>query len=263
VNIDVSQDWQRAIFDRSSPFYMQGTQITIIVPFSGDPQLFRYTPSSRTYNPPRATIQGNQLQISVEQVGLTGAQVVSRVRSELERIEKYLAWVASDVQTFHNELASEAERMVEHRRQKLLADRELEKELGIPVKRRDAAPVAIPMKRKRVQVARPRATGSFKPEPALSESDYEAVISIILNLGTGFERSPRTFAKLDEEELRDHILLQLNGTFEGQAGAECSTVRGRQTSSSESKIETSSSGSASSGPGRRRSARRWISCSAT
>lgn len=227
VNIDVSQDWQRAIFDRSTPTYLQGTQITVIVPFTGDPQLFRYTPTTRGFNPPRATIQGNQLHINVEQIGLTGAQAANKIRHELELIEKYLAWVTGDVQTFHTELASEAERMVEHRRQKLLADRELEKELGIPVKRRDAAPVAIPMKRKRVQVARPRATGSFQPEPALSDVDYEAVISNILNLDTGFERSPRTFAKLDEEELRDHILLQLNGTFEGQAGAEMFNGEGK------------------------------------
>jgi hypothetical protein len=227
VNIDVSQDWQRAIFDRSTPTYVQGTQVTVIVPFSGDAQLFKYTPTTRSTYPPRGTIQGNQLHINVEQIGMTGAQAASKVRHALEHIEKYLAWVAGDVQTFHNELASEAERMVEHRRQKLLADRELEKELGIPVKRRETAPVVIPMKQKRVRVERPRATGNFQPEPALSESDYEAVISIILNLGTGFERSPRTFAKLDEEELRDHILLQLNGTFEGQAGAEMFNGEGK------------------------------------
>ncbi len=35
VNIDVSQDPHRAIFDRDQPFYMKGISITIAVPFTG------------------------------------------------------------------------------------------------------------------------------------------------------------------------------------------------------------------------------------
>jgi hypothetical protein len=33
ADIDVSQDFHRAIFDRSQPFYMKGTRITFVIPF--------------------------------------------------------------------------------------------------------------------------------------------------------------------------------------------------------------------------------------
>jgi hypothetical protein len=41
------------------------------------------------------------------------------------------------------------------------------------------------------------------------------------------ERSPRTFAKLKEEEIRDHFLLQLNGHYEGSANGETFNAEGK------------------------------------
>lgn len=226
AQIDVSQDFG-FVSDRSRPAYVQGTRLAVKVPFSGDPQLFNTAPTTFTTVQPRADIVGSELVLSIEQIGLNADQAKSAVRTELERIEKYLSWVEKDVRSFEQQMKQELHQLVEQRRSKLLADRELEEGLGIPVRRRDEAPSPIPIKRKRVAISRPTATGSFKPEPKLSEDVNEEIIRLILNLGSGFERSPRTFAKLDEEELRDHILLQLNGTFEGQAGAEMFNGEGK------------------------------------
>jgi hypothetical protein len=41
------------------------------------------------------------------------------------------------------------------------------------------------------------------------------------------ERNPRTFARLEEEEIRDHILLVLNGHYEGKATAETFNANGK------------------------------------
>jgi hypothetical protein len=41
------------------------------------------------------------------------------------------------------------------------------------------------------------------------------------------ERSPRTFTKLKEEEIRDHFLLQLNGHYKGKASGETFNGRGK------------------------------------
>ena len=43
---------------------------------------------------------------------------------------------------------------------------------------------------------------------------------IIQNMISAMERSPSTFSKLNEEELRDFILVYLNGIFEGSATGE-------------------------------------------
>lgn len=41
------------------------------------------------------------------------------------------------------------------------------------------------------------------------------------------ERSPRTFAKMNEKALRDQILIQLNGHYEGQATGETFNSTGK------------------------------------
>jgi hypothetical protein len=49
---------------------------------------------------------------------------------------------------------------------------------------------------------------------------YEDVLRIVSNMVDVMERSPRAFSTLDEEALRDHLLVQLNGQFEGGASGE-------------------------------------------
>src|SRR5258708_30466584 len=50
VDVDVSQDPMRMIFDKSRPFYIKGTEITFNVPFKGDPDLFQVKPGTYSLN---------------------------------------------------------------------------------------------------------------------------------------------------------------------------------------------------------------------
>jgi len=50
--------------------------------------------------------------------------------------------------------------------------------------------------------------------------DYEAALRVIRSQRNALERSPTTAAKLDEEEIRDLLLVSLNAQFEGAAGGE-------------------------------------------
>ena len=61
AQIDVSNDFLRAISDRSRPFYIAGTRVTFYVPFSGDSELFRCRPSTYSMNLPRATVRSNEI----------------------------------------------------------------------------------------------------------------------------------------------------------------------------------------------------------
>ena len=46
TNVDVSHDQSRAIFDRSRPFFIKGSQVDFYVPFEGDAQIFSCRASS-------------------------------------------------------------------------------------------------------------------------------------------------------------------------------------------------------------------------
>lgn len=63
VDIDVSRDPRRAIYDRSRPFYVKGTRVTIEVPFDGEEDLFDFRPSSFDSCPPRGVVRDSALRL--------------------------------------------------------------------------------------------------------------------------------------------------------------------------------------------------------
>jgi hypothetical protein len=79
------------------------------------------------------------------------------------------------------------------------------------------------MIRKSVNPRPQRTSGArapFKPEPAMQEQDYQAALRVLRNQRNALERTPSVAAKLDEEEIRDILLVGLNAQFEGDAGGE-------------------------------------------
>ena len=67
----------------------------------------------------------------------------------------------------------------------------------------------------------------YKPEPALDDADYEHILEVIKNMAQVMERSPSAFSTMDEESLRSHFLVQLNGHYEGQATGETFNYEGK------------------------------------
>ena len=70
-------------------------------------------------------------------------------------------------------------------------------------------------------------SGAFEREPILPMEEYEHILSVAQNMAIMLERSPSTFAKLKEEEIRDHFLVHFNGHYEGQATGETFNQIGR------------------------------------
>ena len=63
-------------------------------------------------------------------------------------------------------------------------------------------------------------SGTFKPEPTLLESEYQNILRIIESMSFVMERNPKVFSIADEQTIRDHYLVQLNGQYEGSATGE-------------------------------------------
>lgn len=94
--------------------------------------------------------------------------------------------------------------------------------MGIPIKHLDQPlTYTIPTKRRPSPVLRPPVTiQKYSPEPALSEEDYQHILGVLRGMSLVIERNPASFAKLEEEAIRDHFLIQLNGHYEGCATGE-------------------------------------------
>jgi hypothetical protein len=149
---------------------------------------------------------------------------------DLSSIEQKLAWVRNDVDPYNAQLPALVEGKVRQRKQKLLADAGLVGSLGIPIRRRvgEALTFSPTEIRRKPPIHRPQTvSAAFQPEPALSEQEYDYILKVIENMVLVMERSPRAFVKMDEESLRDHILVQLNGHYEGQATGETFNYTGK------------------------------------
>ena len=67
----------------------------------------------------------------------------------------------------------------------------------------------------------------FVPEPVLSMENYEHILGVIRSTARMLERSPATFAGMEEEQLRDQFLVPLNSHYEGQATGETFNASGK------------------------------------
>ena len=230
MDIDVSEDPMRVIFDRSRPFYVKGVQITIALPFEGNGELFQYKPSTFTSNPPRGEIVGQEIHLIYQMVEHDAEKLKQTYKQDLEEIKRYLEWVDHDVSNFNKELKSFVRQIVSQRKKKLLNDMGLVSSLGIPIKRREDIPntYTIPSVRKIPKSEPPKVSKeSFTPEPVLSSEEYENILEMIYNMALVMERSPQTFSRLKEEEIRDHFLMMLNAHYEGQATGETFNYGGK------------------------------------
>lgn len=230
VEIDVSRDPHRYISNRNRPFYVRGTQVELTVPFMGEAEVFKIRPTKYTLNPPRAEVRGGEIVVIIRGTNLDAQSVRQELDQTLNDIRQYLAWLRSNTDEMNRQLRALATERIQHRREKLLGDRNLVSALGFPLRQRAGAThtFVAPEVRRRITPTMPApSTKAFKPEPTLSEADYSHILSVITNMAMVMERSPSAFASMDEEALRTHFLVQLNGHYEGQATGETFNYEGK------------------------------------
>ncbi|MFN3295721.1 hypothetical protein [Caldimonas sp.] len=228
--IDVSRDPMRMIMDRSRPFYITGTEIEVEVPFSGEAEAFKIQPNPYTLNPPRASVRGSLVTFSIVGTDLDAGQVRAQIDRTIAEIQSYLGNLRGNMASLNDQLLGEARSAIEARRTKLLASRNMVASLGFKMKERENAPktfVAPEVRRKLSPVMPPASSAPFKPEPQLASADYEHILGVMQAMTQVMELSPSAFHDIDEEGLRSHFLVQLNGHYQGQATGETFNYEGK------------------------------------
>jgi hypothetical protein len=207
-----------------------GTLVELTIPFDGDSEMFGVRPNRWSLSPPRAEVTAEGLVLKITGRELQPNQVKSESDRQLTSIDEYLAWLRVDTDAFNTSIPQIIRTQIAQRRKKLLDDRNLVSNLGFSLKKRPEAPktYAAPVSRKRIEPRMPPAsTAPFKPEPALVDAEYANILDIVSNMARVMERSPSAFASIDEEDLRQHFLVQLNGQYEGQATGETFNYQGK------------------------------------
>jgi hypothetical protein len=234
TRVDVSHDHRRAVFDRSGPVLIDGTRVTFHAPYQGCVEALRLRASTFSMSPPRATVGKDAVtvyrDVPADVLEREREKVIEELRGDLRRIDEMLGHARKDISEYNEQLAQKVTSAAEARRNKVLADRDTEAMLGVPLVRDgDAAKSyrVTPVERKRVTPRRAqRGREAFTPEPAIDDDAFSDIVSDLVSITRTFERLAVTYAEMAEERLRDQILAMLGNVY-GPTTGESFSKRGK------------------------------------
>jgi hypothetical protein len=205
--------------------------ITISIPFEGERHLFKCRPSSYKMDPPSGNIGTSEIQLSYQTKRHNVEAIKSRYKKEVSKIQEYLQFLKKDLDNHNEWIRNNIKRLISERKDKLIRHQAFLKSFGLPIKRNEIIPetYAFPAVRKKVNVLKPDLDQRIiqMPEPVLSTVLYESILETIWHMSVAMERSPKTFSKLSEPEIRDFFVIHLNGHFEGHATGETFNYTGK------------------------------------
>jgi hypothetical protein len=230
TQIDVSRDHNRLVL-RGETVFVKGTRLEIAIPYTGDELLWRIRASSFSLSGyPEIDVRKDVIVLDVSFPDDTAntSDLKSKIDTDTRRLGEAVQNLKRDVDG-HNSSAPQSIRIaLQKKRQLAESTIGVVVGLGIPIKRRDE-PLAFtaPIKRREI-VSKPKSqTEPYKPEPVLSEEEYQHILKVVRGMSLVIERSSSTFSSLDEETIRTHFLLQLNGHYDGGATGETFNAEGK------------------------------------
>jgi hypothetical protein len=231
TQVDVTHDFRRAVW-RGERAVVRGTRLDIAIPYEGESILWRIRPSTFSLSGyPELEVRDDAVVFSVSfpDDSADTAGLKSEITRKIQSLADAVQNLRKDVEN-HNRSAPQTVRDALQRKQKLARSTTgAVAALGIPMKRRDQPlTFTVPTKRRKSPATRPRVnTEAYKPEPVLEEAEYQHILAVMRSMSLVIERNPAQFASLDEETIRTHFLLQLNGHYEGSATGETFNASGK------------------------------------
>jgi len=67
--------------------------VDVIVPFSGDAEVFKVQPTTYTLNPPQGHVSNDVLHFTIQGTDLTAQKVKDEIKLRLDSIEQYLGYL--------------------------------------------------------------------------------------------------------------------------------------------------------------------------
>ena len=224
TKVDVSGDPMRMVRPgHRGPFLTPGTRVDVDIPYAGEDWIFRYRTNPWSTMFPCAEVKRGSLRISIS---LPHDAEPERFKETYDRelglIREYVDRARAQVAAYNESLETLVRQAATNRRARLGKHADIADLLDIPLATKDGAPSIAPV---RIEMRQPPAlpvppkTG-FAREPGITGETYERILHFIRHQGRTFETTPGTYALHDEEGLRNIILAQLNGQFEGAAMGE-------------------------------------------
>lgn len=231
-----TRDWLRYGLEQGGSIRIPGLQITVKIPFTGDHGLFELAASTMELNRLAGEVDAPEggsagcLTLRFQFVHDVNEQTVKQtINSAIKSVVQNSQFQKGEIEQFERELRQTVAEAVARRRERLGGLSNLAKALNIPIAKRPGMPTLepIPVQRRVVKQLPPVAAANQAAGFAITDEAYTNILRAIRAQGRTFEKTPATYSKFDEEELRDTILGNLNTHFEGGATGETFRARGK------------------------------------
>ena len=194
--------------------------ITYHIPFTGEADLLKTTPSTRLLWSTDITVKGNAISFDIMNWQDDAKAISREADGIIAKIREQNEHVTQDVQKHNCSLLAVTQAAVQKRKQEHLKQSSLLENLGVPVKKSEHTPdtFAVPTVKRKIAVKPTAPDTAYKPEPTLDATLYKEILRLCRETGIEMERHPSIYADKDEETLRDHFIMVLSPHFDSVTG---------------------------------------------
>ncbi len=206
------------------------TEYTFKLPFTGDSNLFKYHGTRISFNNTDATLHRSYIEFQILDQCNNAQQVARELSDFLNYLQEQIESVNEAARQFNNSLKQSLEEFISKRLIEL-ANKHKEEELaGLPPDEDDVeGDITIPLILKpklEPHLDQPLWSAS-EPNYIFGTREYDQILSSIMHCATYMETHIGSFAYMEEEHIRDHILSMLNGMLEIRATGETFNGKGK------------------------------------
>lgn len=172
TRVDVSHDFNRGVWDRSVPTYVDGIEVTYHLPFTGDAELLKCRPSRFTLKSPRANIGTRELRFPYDQADRDVGATKRSFTRDLATLKEWVPWVNQQVAEYNSALEGRVRQAVLARRSELGRTREDLSSLGFKVREASVESSTLAQKPDTLAAGTRRAQGR-----AIARKQYDVALS--------------------------------------------------------------------------------------
>ena len=149
---------------------------------------------------------------------------LKKLERDIKDIRDGINYANKDVEAYNMSLKKQALHLLEEKKGKVESFFSVANMFEVPVKKSAYAETHVPLQRKIVPIAH-----EYKKEDiySISDANYADILATIKHMGSTYERTPRSYKDMKEEDLRNTLLAALNGTYLGGAVGEAFRNNGK------------------------------------
>jgi hypothetical protein len=182
--------------------------------------------------PPRLSVVGEttDTEVMVYAAGawFTAESITQKFEQDIETLEDALKRLRENCDRYNAALPTFIRPRLDKRHRTAEQTRQTTEGIKFPLRQVANPPQTYKLPEKPKQIApQPVKTPAKPQEFVLPESDYQDILRICESMSLVMERSPTVFDNAEEEHIRVHYLVQLNGQYQGAATGETFNHQGK------------------------------------